>query len=214
MYTLTSLLLLIAGVLLLRFVSQSAKRLKIKRYSPLWIALIWGGSVGVTLLFKHYYDVPLIVYLLFSTGIATISYLLLADVDVFAALVFSSSNTLVLLGVMFYFGMLGGRIESTLTSGDVQLVADNVCQCAANQACLDRVLPEMEKRILESQVFSGREALIAANAIARAHHCMQQNPIKEEKRVTFLEDWEKELEVEKKKLLIKPINKLTKELER
>ena len=97
---------------------------------------------------------------------------------------------------MFYLGMLGGGTESTVTSGDVQLAADDVCQCAASRVCLTTVLPQMEKMILESQVLTGNQAIIATNAVARARHCIAENPVafKQENIVTFLDDWEKEME--------------------
>jgi len=196
MHVLISLILLVAIGLLLRFVSQTAKRLEFKKYSPVWIGLIWGVSIGLTLLFRYTYDAPIIIYILFSTGIATITYLFIANADISGSLVFSISNTAALLVVMFYLGMLGGREESTLTSGDVQLAADGVCQCAANQTCLAIALPQMQKMITESQVLTGNEAVVATNAVARAHHCLAENPVtfKQENITTFLADWEKEVD--------------------
>jgi hypothetical protein len=196
MHVLTSLILLVAIGLLLRFVSQTAKRLEFKKHSPVWIGVIWGVSIGSTLLFKYSYDAPLIIYILFSTGIATVIYLFVANADISGSLVFSISNTTALLAVMFYLGMLGGRMESTVTSGDVQLAADGVCQCATNGACLAIALPQMEKMILEAQVLVGNEAIVATNAVARARHCVAENPVtfEQENIVTFLEDWEKEVD--------------------
>lgn len=191
------LLLLVATIWLLRFVSQHAKRLEFKKHSPLWIAAIWAVSIAVTLLFRHYYELPIIVYILFSTAIATVTYLVLADIDIVAALSFSTSNTLVLLAVMFYFGMLGNNLDKTVTSGDVQLVADAVCQCGASQFCLDKALPQMEKTVVAAQALVGNDAIIVANAVARAHQCMQENPVKRETLVTFLDEWEQEQESDK-----------------
>jgi len=193
MSSLTSLILLVAVGLLLRFVSQTAKRLEFKKHSPQWIGFIWGVSIGATLLFRHSYEAPVVIYILFSTGIATITYLFVANTAISTSLVFSASNTAVLFAIMFYFGMWGGRTESTLTSGDVLLAADRVCQCAANQACLDIALPRMEKVIHESQILTGNEALIATNAATKARHCQEKNPVKPEREyiTTFLDDWEK-----------------------
>ncbi len=195
MHVLTSLILLVAIGFLLRFVSQTAKHLEFKKHSLVWIGVIWGVSIGSTLLFKYYYDAPLIIYILFSTGIATVTYLFVANADISGSLVFSISNTAALLAVMFYLGMLGGRTESTVTSGDVQLAADDVCQCAANRVCLTTVLPQMEKMILDSQVLTGNEAIVATNAVARARHCVAEHPVtfEEENIATFLDDWEKEV---------------------
>jgi hypothetical protein len=194
MHVFTSLILLVTVGLLLRFVSQTAKRLEFKKHSPIWIGFIWGVSISATLLFRYSYDVPIVIYILFSTGIATLTYLFVTHADISGSLVFSISNTVALLVVMFYLGMLGGRAENTLTSGDVQLAADSVCQCAANQACLVTALPQLEKVILESQALIGSEAVVATNAVARARHCLAKNPVKfeQENIATFLADWEKE----------------------